>query len=208
MDLAWPLGQGRFLVVNGGDAVLLNAHQHSLDTTIVRLRPWRGNGHAVDIIAIDRYGRRADGFMPADPAAYRMFGTPVVAPCSGVVVAAVDGLPDMPVPQYDRANMAGNHVMIDCRGVHVALAHFQRGSLRVRVGDVVPVGTSLATVGNSGGTSEPHLHIHAQRPGPAGAPFGGDPLPIRLAGRYLVRGDRLRLFAGDPRLVAAPPNDY
>ena len=198
IDLAWPLGKGRFLVVNGGNAVLLNAHQQSLDTTIVRLRPWRGNGHAVDIIAVDRFGLRAAGLIPTDPAAYRIFGTPVVAPCSGVVVAAVDGLQDMPVPQYDRANMAGNHVILDCQGAHVVLAHFRRTSVCVRVGDAVNAGQLLGAVGNSGGTNEPHLHIHAQRPGPAGALFGGAPLPIRLDGRYLIRGDRVVMGSGVP----------
>ena len=44
---------------------------------------------------------------------------------------------------------------------------------------------------NSGNTGEPHLHVHAQRPGPAGAPLGGDPLPILFGGRFPVRGDRI-----------------
>jgi hypothetical protein len=48
-------------------------------------------------------------------------------------------------------------------------------------------------VGNSGNTGEPHLHIHAQRPGPPGAPWSGDPLPIRFDGRFLVRGERVQL---------------
>jgi hypothetical protein len=205
IDLAWPLGEGRFLVVNGGNDRVLNAHQQSLDPTIVRLRPWRGNGHAVDLIAVDRYGLRARGILPADPAAYRIFGTPVVAPCSGRVIAAVDGLADMPVPQYDRKNMAGNHVILDCHDAHVILAHFQRGSIRVRAGDVVTVASPLGAVGNSGGTSEPHLHVHAQRPGPRGMLFAGDPIPVRLGGRYLIRGDRLDLKRGDwPALRSEP----
>jgi hypothetical protein len=49
----------------------------------------------------------------------------------------------------------------------------------------------IAEVGNSGASDEPHLHIHAQRAGSSGAAFSGDPLPIRLNGRYLIRGDRL-----------------
>ncbi len=46
----------------------------------------------------------------------------------------------------------------------------------------------LALQGNTG---EPHLHIHAQWPGPPGAPLGGDPLPISFDGRFLVRGVRI-----------------
>jgi hypothetical protein len=52
------------------------------------------------------------------------------------------------------------------------------------------VGNWLGSVGNSGNTGEPHLHVHAQRPGPASAPYAGDPLPILFGGRYPVRDDR------------------
>jgi hypothetical protein len=46
-------------------------------------------------------------------------------------------------------------------------------------------------VGNSGNSDEPHLHIHAQRPGVLWDPFKGDPLPMRFEGRFLVRNDRI-----------------
>ena len=192
VDLAWPLAPGRYLIVNGGNRLLMNAHQQSFDSSIVRLRPWRGNGHAVDIVAINALGLRADGVLPRDPAQYHIFGVPVVAPCAGRVVVAVDGLPDMPVPLQDREHIAGNHVMLECDGIHVLLAHFQNGSLCVQTGEIVQLGQPLGQVGNSGASSEPHLHIHAQRPGPRSEPYGGDPVPLRLGGRYLVRGERVK----------------
>lgn len=191
VSLAWPLQGSRFLVVNGGNNLMVNAHLESLLSDDPRFIPWRGNRWAVDVVATDAMGLRADGLMPTEPSRYRVFGMPVLAPCGGRVIVAVDGLPDMPVPQFDRANLAGNHVMLDCEGVHIALAHFRQGSVRVKVGDTVRVGQPLAEVGNSGGTQEPHLHLHAQRPGPPGAPMGGKPLPMRLDDRFLVRGDRI-----------------
>lgn len=193
IDLSFPLGSGRYLVVNGGTAPLINAHLQSLDTSIARLRPWRGNAYAVDIVAIAASGTRARGVLPKDPSTYEIFGRPVVAPCDGEIVIAIDGLPDMPVPEFDRAHLAGNHVILACKHVHVVLAHFRRGSVRVRSGDQVRVGDTLAAVGNSGGTSEPHLHIHAQMPAPSAAPMAGDPVPMRLADRFLVRGDRVSI---------------
>ena len=55
-----------------------------------------------------------------------------------------------------------------------------------------PRGIALGAVGNSGASTEPHLHIHAQRPAPEGAPpISGEPLALRIEGRFLVRGDRL-----------------
>lgn len=191
VDLRFPLGRGQYLVVNGGNALLVNAHQASMDTSVTRLRAWRGNGHAVDLVAIDAWGLRAPGFLPEDPSAYEIFGVPVLAPCEGQVVRVSDGLPDMRVPRYDREHPAGNHVFLACGDVEILVGHLRQGSVRVRPGDRLAPGDTMGLVGNSGGTNEPHLHIHAQRPGPAGMPFAGDPLPMRIEGRFLVRGERI-----------------
>jgi hypothetical protein len=193
VELALPVVDGEYLVVNGGNVPQLNAHRASADTSNAHLQPWRGNGHAVDLVAVNRWGLRARGLRPRDPARYESFGRPVVAPCGGRVAAVEGRLPDMPVPEWDRDNIAGNHVLIECQGVHVLLGHLQQHSVLVALGDHVAVGDRLGAIGNSGGTDEPHLHVHAQLPGPAGAPFAGDPLPMRLDGEYLVRGSRLRL---------------
>ena len=190
IDLAAPLRNGTYLVVNGGGTLLINAHRASSDPTNLRLQPWRGNGHAVDLVALNGWGLRARGLRPRDPAQYLSFGVAVVSPCHGEVVAAVDGLPDMPVPTWDRDNMAGNHLLLACQGVHVLLGHLQQHSVSVAVGQSIRTGDSLGAIGNSGGTDEPHLHIHAQLPGPASAPFAGDPVPMRVDGQYLVRGAR------------------
>ena len=155
------------------------------------MRDWRGQSYGVDLVQLDGLGLRAKGLQPADPRAYRIYGTRVHAPCTGRVVLAVDGLPNMQVPEMDRAHMAGNHVMLRCEKADVLLAHLSPGSVQVRAGVAVATGDWLGSVGNSGNTGEPHLHVHAQRPGPMGAPFGGDPLPIRFDGQFPVRGDRI-----------------
>jgi murein DD-endopeptidase MepM/ murein hydrolase activator NlpD len=54
----------------------------------------------------------------------------------------------------------GNHVVLDLGdGVYAALAHLRRGSVRVRPGDLVAAGQQLAACGNSGNSTEPHLHF-------------------------------------------------
>ena len=187
--LETPLGPGRYLVANGGASLRLNAHADALDQTVPAHRAFYGTAYGIDLVAIDALGFRADGIMPADPAKYRIFGRPVLAPCAGRVVRAVDGLADLRVPEFDRKNLAGNHVILRCGASEIVLAHFRRGSVRVRPGQAVRVGTPLAQVGNSGGTSEPHLHIHAQRPGTVAAPLSGAPIPNLIEGRFLVRND-------------------
>jgi murein DD-endopeptidase MepM/ murein hydrolase activator NlpD len=146
----------------------------------------------VDLVRINRAGLRVAGLLPADPAAYLIYGDPVFAPCRGRVVVAEDGAADMPPPQVDRAHMAGNHVILECGSAWIVLGHLKRGSVAVQAGQIVELGHVLGFVGNSGNTGEPHLHIHAQRPGSTIAPLSGEPVPIRLDGRYLVRNDRVR----------------
>jgi Peptidase family M23 len=194
IDLASPLGPGTYLVANGGSNPSINAHATVLDQSVARFRPYWGQGHGVDLIALDSWGLRADGLLPDDPSRYVIFGRPIVAPCAGTVITAVDGLPDMQVPRVDRDHLAGNHVILRCSGVDILFGHFRRGTVLVRLADQLSVGDAIAQAGNSGNTSEPHLHVHAQEPGTADAPFSGAPIPIRINGRYLVRNDRFAVL--------------
>lgn len=66
------------------------------------------------------------------------------------------------------------------------------------MGDDLAINQQIAEVGNSGESSEPHLHIHAQMPGTPNVPFGGVPVPMRLEGRFLVRGDLVQAGARGP----------
>jgi hypothetical protein len=191
VDLAFPLETGTYLVANGGYDPSINAHLKTLDLSVLRFEAWRGQSYGLDIVRINAAGLRASGIRPPEPGAYVIYGTRVLAPCSGDVVTSVDGLPDMQVPQTDRVNMAGNHVLLRCQDADVLLGHLQPGSLKTRVGLRVAVGDTIGNVGNSGNTDEPHLHIHAQRPGTALEPFSGAPLPVSFNGRVLVRSDRV-----------------
>lgn len=193
VDLAYPLAPGRYLVVNGGGDTVINPHMLALDPTYPRMRPWRGNARAVDIVAIGAWGLRATALWPRILSDYRIHGRGVVAPCDGEVVRAVDGQPDHATPTSATRDRAGNHVLLRCGSADVLLAHFRSGSVRVATGDRVRVGEPIAAVGNSGASDEPHLHIHAQTPGTPAEPFAGEPLAIRIAGRYLRRNDRFEV---------------
>ena len=147
---AFPLEGGNFVVGQGGGNVLLNHHSSH-----------RAQRFAADITAVNAAGFRAAGLMPADPAGYVIFGLPVISPCDGEVVKAVDDLPDLNPPTMDRNNPAGNNVVLACGDARIELAHLRQGSVKVRQGDMVAVGQKLGEVGNSGNTTEPHLHVHA-----------------------------------------------
>jgi 6-phosphogluconolactonase (cycloisomerase 2 family) len=100
---------------------------------------------------------------------------------------------DPPERDRDRANLAGNHVVLQCKGAHIALAHFKKGSVTVQRGNSVQMGQKIGEVGNSGNTSEPHLHIHAQTPSENDSIMGGDPLPMTFGGEYLGPGEVVRV---------------
>ncbi|MBR9649726.1 M23 family metallopeptidase [Thalassovita aquimarina] len=192
VEIANPFGAGHFLVASGGSHQLVNAHMRTLDESVERFRPWRGQSYAVDFFGLGPWGFRARGWRPAATAAYAIFGAPLVAPCAGTVVAAENDRPDFEVPREDPVNRLGNHVILRCGDAEIVLAHMRQGSVKVRPGDKVANGDPLGEVGNSGASTEPHLHIHAQRPAAEGAPpISGDPLALAIDGRFLVRGDHL-----------------
>ena len=99
----------------------------------------------------------------------------------------------MTVPEMDADNKAGNYVAVDCGDFMVILAHLRQGKMAVVEGERLGVGDFLGEVGNSGNSSEPHLHIHAQRGLPQGSPLGGEPLWLTIDGRFLTRNERFQV---------------
>ncbi len=112
---------------------------------------------------------------PRTNASYPSYNQPIVADAAGVVVIAVDGIPDNPPGVVNRYDMHGNYVVIDHQNGEFSLfAHFIPGSLKVRPGMTVTAGTELGRCGNSGHTTMPHLHWqvmnNAQASGAVGIP--------------------------------------
>jgi murein DD-endopeptidase MepM/ murein hydrolase activator NlpD len=115
-----------------------------------------------------------------------VFGADIVAPCNGDVVAIRDGLPNRELMDPDVSNRYGNHVIVLCEGRSVVLAHMQRGTVGVRVGEPVKTGQKVGEVGNSGSTIEPHLHIHAVEG--RSEDGSGVAVPVLIDGRFLIKG--------------------
>lgn len=177
--LSFPLRQGVAFVGQGGANPLLNYHNTN-----------RSQAYALDILALNPAGLHAWGLAPADPAQYEIWSHEVGAPCDGTVAESRDGLADQRPPTTDTSNPAGNHVVIRCEGaspaVDVLLAHLQNGSVTVTEGERVEAGQVVGQVGNTGNTSEPHLHVHAVRTG-SGTVLDGEAVPILFGGDFLVR---------------------
>ncbi|MFE6137115.1 M23 family metallopeptidase [Bacillus sp. NPDC057893] len=100
---------------------------------------------------------------------YGIYGAKVMAPASGTVVSVNNDEKDLVPGADDFQSMAGNHIYLrlDETGTFLSLAHLKKGSIKVKEGQHVNEGDVLAQVGNSGSSSEPHLHIHHQRQDPS-----------------------------------------
>ena len=142
-----------------------------------------GTTYAIDLVPVDAGGRPAPrtwrSMVATEPAEdFIGFGAPVLAPAAGVVVIAHDGEEDHAARRSQLALLpymagqaqrlrhgpgavAGNHVVIalGAGGPFVLVAHLRRSSLRVDVGTRVRVGQPIGECGNSGNSTQPHVHV-------------------------------------------------
>jgi hypothetical protein len=156
--------KGKWLVFWGGDTKALN-HHHDVPA----------QKFAFDLLGVDEKGEthRGDGTKNED---YLCFGREILAPADGVVVEAIDGVRDNVPGVMNPYCLVGNCVMIQHRTNEFSvLAHFQRGSVLVKAGEQVKRGQVLGKCGNSGNSSEPHLHYHLQH-----SPIFQDALGIKI----------------------------
>jgi hypothetical protein len=173
-------GEGRIAGLFIKPAVDPAAHDN--DETKARLRPpFRGtwtahnadrnssNHHysnasqrfAVDWLIVDEKGvtHKGDGKSLSD---YFAYGQQALAAAEGTVVTVVDGIPENTiVGETDPYFVPGNIVVLDLgNGEFATYCHLIPGSMLVKKGDRVKAGAPLARVGNSGNSTEPHLHFH------------------------------------------------
>jgi hypothetical protein len=172
-------------VGQGGNSAAINYHNASL-----------AQRYALDIVKLNVFGTRANGFQmqlaqsgtPKESLTnYVIFGEILYSPCTGIVNATVNTLPDLIPPENDRRNPAGNHILMNCQGADILMAHLQSGSITMQPGDAVREGQAIAKIGNSCNTSEPHLHIHARKENTGNSLLDGEGAPITFDTKFLVR---------------------
>lgn len=145
-----------------------------------------GIRYAIDFVAVNARGRSADSrgwrsvLASEKPELFFGFGKAVLAPCDGTVRVIHDGEEDhsarrsqlslipylLKQPSRVRqgpAAVAGNHVIIEDPQSQsfIALVHLRRGSIRVHTGQRLSSGEILAECGNSGNSTQPHIHLQA-----------------------------------------------
>lgn len=130
---------------------------------------WLAQRFAIDWVQIETVNGTATTFKgPEDKnESYFCYDQPIYSVAAGKVVDASDGMAEN-VPHsgkyavaIDFNNAAGNHVVVEIAPHrYVLYAHMRPGTLQVKVGDRVRSGQLLGHVGNTGSSTEPHLHMH------------------------------------------------
>jgi hypothetical protein len=143
-----------------------------------------GERYAIDFIGVDDRRRTANRrdwrtFVASEPAErFVGYGRPILAPADGIVVDLHDReidhvgrrsqltLVPYALGQLSRLRqgvgaIAGNYLIIALRdqGVFVALVHLRAGSIGVVIGEEVATGQPVASCGNSGNSTQPHVHV-------------------------------------------------
>ncbi|MNJ53851.1 Murein DD-endopeptidase MepM [compost metagenome] len=132
----------------GGENVIANYHYGT-----------ESQRYAYDFIKVkDGYSYSGD---PKKNESYYAFGQEITAPEAGKVIHVVNDIADNePVGIMNEKDLAGNVVAIDHgNGEYSYLAHLKKDSVTVKVGDIVQKGEVIGLCGNSGNSSEPHLHF-------------------------------------------------
>ena len=143
--------KGEWTVVWGGDTKSLNYHvEHEAQK------------NAFDWVITDDKGKsfKTNGAANKD---YYAFGKELFAPCDGEVVLVVDGIKDNVPGIMNPVYVPGNSVIIKTvNSEYLFFAHFKQHTIKVSEGQKVTKGQLLGLCGNSGNSSEPHLHFHIQ----------------------------------------------
>ncbi len=149
-ELSLPF-KGKWLVIWGGDTKELNQHHDAPNQQF-----------AFDLLGVNEEGktRKGEGNTNED---YFAFGREILAPADGVVTDVINGVRDNVPWSMNPYSALGNAVFIQHRENEVSvLAHLKLDSIKVKVGDKVARGQLIGLCGNSGNSSEPHLHYHLQ----------------------------------------------
>ena len=208
-----PPLRGEWVAVNGPS----NQSGHRRSTVALNGVTTIPQRYGIDFLQVDAEGKsyRTDRSVNQN---FLAQGTEILSVGDGVVVATKDGIPENnpSIPGHRAVpvtleTIGGNYIVVDLgRSRFAFFAHVQPGSLRVKVGDRVRRGQVIALLGNSGNSTEPHLHFHmSDALAPGTTTLGSEGIPWVIEGLQVL--GRCTLVAsincsrGSPITVRAMP---
>jgi hypothetical protein len=161
-----------------------NTSAHRRAMLPVNGQPHIGQRYAIDWIQLGDDGKAFTGD-EHDNKSYHAWDQEIHAVADGKIVEVKDGIPEN-VPdsgklavQITNDTLPGNRIIQELsEGHYAAYAHLRPGTIKVKMGDTVHAGDVLAHLGNSGNSTEPHLHFQVcdapSFPASEGLPFAID----------------------------------
>lgn len=194
-----PVTGGGWVAINGLAARKLNAHRAAVVPVGGRLSGTER--FAVDWIRVDPSAKPLTAFKgdPTKNESYFSFDQPLVAVAGGTVVSVVSDQPDVPPGALSRIafeQLTGNRIIVDIgNGVFALYGHVKNNGVAVKVGEKVKKRQVIGRLGNSGSTTEPHLHFQLMR-GPL--PLSFDNVPWEIDHFTLIGSAILDGVVSDP----------
>lgn len=149
--------------------------------------------YAYDFIILDSEGKSYSGDK-ITPSSYYCYGKEILAPADGVVVEIRADCRDSKIMDGGKTDplikdIRGNYIVIQhAKNEYSCLAHLMPGSITVDVGEQVKRKQRIALCGNSGNTSEPHIHFQVQNSrsfySSAGLPIHFEHVEVALQAHY------------------------
>jgi hypothetical protein len=141
---------GTWLVSNGGRTSVTNNHFRPSD-----------QGPQNQLYAYDFRMENTGKETKLDD--FPVFGMDVLTPGDGMIIQVIDGSIDVLPGERDRSVGVGNAIIINhLNGEYSLLCHFKHNSIRVKVGQKVKQGNVMGLCGNTGNTTQPHIHFNLQ----------------------------------------------
>jgi hypothetical protein len=148
--------KGKWVAVNG---CFRKEYSHSWDIPTQR--------YAYDFIILDESNKSYDNDFK-NVTSYYCYDKEILSPADGVVVEIKNNSQDSVILNKNKfifkaKHIAGNYIVIrHAENEYSTLAHLKKDSIKVKVGDTVSKGQVIALCGNSGNSTEPHLHFQLQ----------------------------------------------
>jgi len=136
--------------------------------------------YAYDFVIVDEHGHSfkdsEESMVDGD---YYCYNQNILAPADGTIVEIRNSDSNIIGEGDWIKDLRGNYIVIKHMGNEYSLlAHLKRDSILVNLGQKVKCGDIIAKCGNTGSSSEPHLHFQLQR----GKSFFSSPgLPIKFS---------------------------
>jgi len=116
---------------------------------------------AYDLVIV-KDGKTYEGSRSANENFY-VFAKEIIAPCNAKVAKVITGVKDNSPGKLNPVQPTGNTVILETINKEfLVFAHFKEKSIVVKEGQEIKQGEVLGLCGNSGNSSEPHLHLSLQ----------------------------------------------